>query len=99
MTAPTKASATHALLRTGLTPRGLSREQAAAYIGVSPTMFDTMVADGWMPKAKAIGRRVVWDVRGLDDAFNLLPDAGGSAAAPVDNGHVSAGDVWDKART
>jgi len=32
-----------------LPPRGLSRTIAAAYIGVSATLFDQMVSDGRMP--------------------------------------------------
>ena len=34
------------VLPTSLPPRGLSRVQSAAYIGVSPTLFDEMVKDG-----------------------------------------------------
>jgi predicted DNA-binding transcriptional regulator AlpA len=63
-----------------LPPRGLSRTMAAAYIGVSPTLFDEMVKDGRMPKPKLINSRTVWDRFGLDDAFAALPsneDAGG----------------------
>lgn len=37
-----------------LPPRGLSRAQAAAYIGVSPSLFDEMVQDGRMPKPTRI---------------------------------------------
>lgn len=55
--------------------RGLSRERAAAYIGVSVTKFDAMVQDGRMPKPKRIDRRQVWDVRRLDSAFDALPDS------------------------
>ena len=61
-------------LPAGSLPRGLSRVQAAEYIGVSPTTFDQMVADGSMPKPKRIGRRVVWDLQQLDLAFTALPD-------------------------
>ena len=57
-----------------LPPRGLSRVQAAEYIGVSPTLFDEMVRDGRMPKAKAINSRNVWDARRIDAAFAALPD-------------------------
>ena len=32
-----------------LPARGLSRTQAAAYIGLSPSLFDMMVADGRTP--------------------------------------------------
>jgi len=59
-----------------LAPRGLSRVQAAAYIGVSASTFDTMVGDGRMPKPKRINARTVWDRRQLDEAFEALPDAG-----------------------
>jgi predicted DNA-binding transcriptional regulator AlpA len=44
-----------------LPPRGLSRVQAAAYIGVSPSLFDAMVKDGRMPKPTRINTRAVWD--------------------------------------
>ena len=53
--------------------RGLSREQAAGYIGVSPSTFDKMVIAGQMPGPKRIGTRKVWDVRALDVAIDNLP--------------------------
>lgn len=56
-----------------LPPRGLSRTEAAAYIGVSPSMFDLMVKDGRMPKPKNINSRTVWDVRRVDKFFDELP--------------------------
>ena len=59
-----------------LAPRGLSRVQAAAYIGVSPPLFDEMVKDGRMPQPIRINARVVWDRLQLDDAFAAL-DRGG----------------------
>lgn len=57
-------------------PRGLSRVQAAEFVGVSPTKFDALVADGRMPKPKRIDGRVVWDREKLDTAFAALPDDG-----------------------
>ena len=39
-------------------PRGLSRVEAADYIGVSPTTFDKLVADGRMPAPKQINSRL-----------------------------------------
>ena len=54
-------------------PRGLSRELAADYIGVSTTKFDAMVDDGRMPQPKRIDRRKVWDRLAVDRAFNELP--------------------------
>ena len=72
-----------------LPPRGLSREQAAAYIGVSSGMFDAMVADGRMPRPKEANRRLLWDRLELDAAFSALPHRGGPGQAR---------DVFDKCR-
>jgi predicted DNA-binding transcriptional regulator AlpA len=58
-----------------LPPRGLSRTQAAEYIGVGVTKFDEMVNDGRMPKPKRIDGRIVWDRVLLDEAFEALQDA------------------------
>lgn len=55
-------------------PRGMSREDAARYVGVGITKFDEMVADGRMPKPKRIDGRVVWDRLRLDAAFSDLPE-------------------------
>ena len=55
-------------------PRGLSRTEAASYIGISSSLFDQMVKDGRMPKPIRIGSRVLWDKRELDEAFDLLKD-------------------------
>ena len=55
-------------------PRGMCRADAAAYIGVSPSMFDAMVRDGRMPGPKLINTRTVWDRFALDHAFEALPD-------------------------
>ncbi len=63
-----------AALPLSLPPRGLSRTEAAAYIGVSPSLFDLMVGDGRMPGPKRINARTVWDRLKLDAAFNALPD-------------------------
>lgn len=56
-----------------LSPRGLSRAEAAIYIGVSPSFFDRLVQDGTMPAPKHIGARRVWDRFELDEAFDALP--------------------------
>lgn len=62
------------VLPISLPPRGLNRVESAAYIGVSTTKFDEMVADHRMPRAKRIDGRVVWDRKKLDAAFDQLPD-------------------------
>lgn len=52
--------------------RGLSRVQAAQYVGISPSKFDQLVADGRMPRPVKIDGRSLWDVRRLDMAFDAL---------------------------
>jgi predicted DNA-binding transcriptional regulator AlpA len=53
--------------------RGLSRDEAAMYIGVGASKFDEMVGDGRMPRPVRIDTRKVWDIRSLDIAFDALP--------------------------
>ena len=53
--------------------RGLSRDEAAMYIGISAGKFDEMVADGRMPEPVKIDSRKLWDIRSLDLAFDALP--------------------------
>ena len=55
-------------------PRGLSREEAARYVGLGTTKFDELVKEGKMPKPKRVGSRTVWDRVALDIAFTDLPD-------------------------
>nr|WP_082473171.1 hypothetical protein [Methylobacterium sp. Leaf85] len=62
--------------------RGLRREDAARYVGVSPSKFDECVRDGRLPKPFKIDACVIWDIRRLDAAFDVLstPSEGGSFA-------------------
>jgi predicted DNA-binding transcriptional regulator AlpA len=55
--------------------RGLRRDEAAQYVGVSPGKFDQLVGDHRMPKPTRIDRCLVWDIRDLDLAFEALKDA------------------------
>lgn len=72
-----------------LAPRGLSRDESAAYVGIGVTKFDQLVADGRMPKPKMIDGRRVWDRLRLDSCFAALPD--------VDGGDQSdENDVWGR---
>ena len=66
--------------------RGLSRTEAAIYLGISPSKFDELVKDGRMPRPRLIDCRKVWDVYELDMAFDELPREDGP---PV------AGNSWD----
>lgn len=53
-------------------PRGMSRDEAARYVGVGATKFDEMVRDGRMPRPKRVDGRLVWDRLRLDAAFSDL---------------------------
>ena len=55
-------------------PRGMSRDEAARYVGVGATKFDEMVADGRMPRPKRVDGRVIWDRLRVEAAFTDLPD-------------------------
>jgi predicted DNA-binding transcriptional regulator AlpA len=59
-------------------PRGLSREDAARYVGVGISKFDEMVAGRLMPRPKRVGGRVIWDRIALDAAFSDLPEENGN---------------------
>jgi len=56
-----------------IVPRGLTRVEAADYIGISPSKFDELRKDGRIGPARVIDGRKVWDVRDLDSAFEALP--------------------------
>jgi predicted DNA-binding transcriptional regulator AlpA len=79
----------HDALPPSVPPRGLSREAAAQYVGVSVGKFDQMTKDGRMPKPIRIDGRKVWDRIALDRAFDLL----GGGTARSDNGAVCGS--WD----
>jgi predicted DNA-binding transcriptional regulator AlpA len=72
-----------------LAPRGLKREAAAQYVGVSVGKFDQMTKDGRMPKPIRIDGRKVWDRFALDRAFEAL---GGGAVRSSD---TSVAGSWD----
>ena len=63
----------------GMTPRLLSREAAATYCGISPTLFDEHLAEAVPPVG--IGRRKLWDVKALDHWL----DAQSGLTHPVDS--------------
>lgn len=69
--------------------RGLNREEAAYYLGVSPGTLDKLVNEGRMPAPVPFGRRRVWDKRALDRLLDLhagIELTGGSEAeeSPLD---------------
>jgi hypothetical protein len=55
-------------------PRGLRREDAARYLGISPSKFDELVKDHRICGPKLVDGCVVWDRHRLDEAFDAFPD-------------------------
>lgn len=66
--------------------RGLSRHEAARYVGVSVTKLDQMVDEGQMPEPFRIGSRVIYDLKKLDAAFDAL-------SGPIDE--IDSFSDWD----
>lgn len=54
--------------------RGLSRKEAAEYIGVSPSKFDELRKAGRVPPAKILDGRLIFTVERLDEFLDALPD-------------------------
>lgn len=67
-----------------LLPRGLSKDEAARYIGVGVTKFDELIGRGAMPGGKRIDGRVVFDRYALDMAFTDLPEDGAKSGNAID---------------
>lgn len=76
-----------------IAPRGLNRDQASAYIGISAGTFDKLVEAGLMPRPRMMESRRVWDIQELDRAFDELPHEGASIK-PAD-GAPSAVNDWN----
>ncbi|MDA1023940.1 MAG: hypothetical protein O2817_11465 [Proteobacteria bacterium] len=54
-------------------PQGLNREESSVYVGTGTSLFDEMVNDGRMPKAKKANTRKIWYRPALDMAIANLP--------------------------
>lgn len=72
-----------------MTPIGLSREQAAAHIGVCPNTFEKLVRAGVMPRPVRIGRRKLWHRIEIEAAFADLPRAPSAPGEDGAGGEVS----------
>lgn len=60
------------VLPQNLPPRLLSREQAAAYMGISVSLLDRLIEDELAPKGIQLRGRVVWDRKRLDEYIDRL---------------------------
>ena len=89
------AARTKIVLPPGLTPRLLSRDQAAAYCGMSPGLFQDTIGREVHP-VDIRGRRILWDLRALDrwiDRQSKLTDLGNQQRSIEErlNGYPGAG--------
>lgn len=66
-----------AVLPPGLPPFGVSREQAAALLSISVSLFDSAVEVGTMPQPRILGGRNIWDIDELWTSFRALPHKAG----------------------
>jgi hypothetical protein len=60
--------------------RGLSRVEAAMYLGISPSKFDELRKSGRIGPAKVLDGRKLFAVEMLDEFFDALPDEAHDAA-------------------
>lgn len=76
-------------------PRGLSLEEAAAYVGVSPGTFAAEVEEGRFPKPLRRGPkggRLTWDKAAIDRRLDVL-----SGLSPESPDYPDLGDLnWGK---
>jgi predicted DNA-binding transcriptional regulator AlpA len=67
----------------------MRRDEAAASLAISPTLFDEWVSDGRMPKGRKIGGVVLWDTQEVRDHWVSLRDGDMAAKSNPFNGVVA----------
>ena len=72
-------------MNSSIQPRGLRRAEAAAYIGISPSHFDTKLKSGDIPEPKKRFGVTLWDRHEIDDAFD---------SAAVNDNKPEVDDTW-----
>jgi hypothetical protein len=60
--------------------RGLSRVEAAAYLGISPSKFDELRKAGRIGPPKILDARRLYAIEILDEFFDALPAEGDDTA-------------------
>jgi Helix-turn-helix domain len=54
--------------------RGLTRVEAAAYVGISPSKFDELRRANRIPPPKVLDGRLIFTTDRLDEFLDALPD-------------------------
>lgn len=57
-----------------LTPRGLTPQKAAQYVGISLNAFMALVGEGRLPAPVLIGSHALWDRHAIDRYFDIAGD-------------------------
>lgn len=52
--------------------RGLDHDEAVIFVGISSSVFDSMVNDGRLPRPVEFDGELVWDLAQLDRAMDRL---------------------------
>ncbi len=73
------------------TRRGLTREEAAEFVGVSPGTLDKLVTEGRMPRPWQAGTRTVFDLA----ALNLALDRENGLTRNATPGDDASDNPWD----
>ncbi len=60
----------------------LRRDEAAASVAISPTLFDEWIRQGKMPKGRKIGGVVLWDTQEVREAWYNIRDSESFASKP-----------------
>ncbi len=73
----------HTLRSLSLPRFALRRDEAAAALAISPSLFDNWIHDGLMPEGRKIGGVVLWDAELIRAAWQSLNER---ATKSVDDG-------------
>ena len=76
-----KSAAVSTLRAQSINRLALRRNDAAASLAISPSLFDNWVRDGLMPRGKRIGGVMLWDADMIRTAWQALVEEEPVAAA------------------
>jgi hypothetical protein len=83
------------VLPRSLPPFALNREQAAAFVNLSVTLFDKCVLAGSMPAPRVLGGRLIYLVEDLMDAARRAPGKAGMPGKPDLDETAPSDNPWD----
>ncbi|AXV15818.1 DNA-binding protein [Neorhizobium sp. SOG26] len=73
-------------LREMTIPRfAMRRDEAAASLAISPSLFDNWIEEGRMPRGRKIGGVMLWDTEEVRSAWYRIVDRDASSAEDGEN--------------